>query len=209
MGRAVTRRSGQRPAGRPKSVAARLAPAAIALAVAALASACSLNPFSDDEEQVGRLADSAARASLQTYGLLTRAVKRHERLAARRADEESSEAPRGGQIAALPPTSDPAVALRVRFSTELAELDPAARVELAALSAQLQGSADIALKLLAYWSADDEDEAATAKLKALKRAMLVRDFLTDQGLGRAPIEFPRVEDDDIPLDFIDVVIDRS
>ena len=183
--------------------------------MAAFTAACSLNPFSDDEEQVGRLADSAARASLQTYGLLTRAVKRHERLAARQAEAQSSEAPSGGgqsgggQIAALPPTSDPAVALRVRFSTELAELDPSARAELAALSAQLQRSADVPLKLLAYWSADDDDEAATAKLKALKRAMLVRDFLTDQGLGRAPIEFPRVEDNDTPLDFIDIVIDRS
>lgn len=178
--------------------------------MAAFTAACSLNPFSDDEEQVGRLADSAARASLQTYGLLTRAVKRHERLAARQAEAQSSEAPSGaGQIAALPPTSDPAVALRVRFSTELAELDPSARAELAALSAQLQRSADLPLRLLAYWSADDDDQAATAKLKALKRAMLVRDFLTDQGLGRAPIEFPRVEDNDTPLDFIDVVIDRS
>ena len=168
--------------------------------MAAFTAACSLNPFSDDDEQVGRLADSAARASLQTYGLLTRAVKRHERLAARQAEAQSSEAPSGaGQIAAL----------RVRFSTELAELDPSARAELAALSAQLQRSADLPLKLLAYWSADDDDQAATAKLKALKRAMLVRDFLTDQGLGRAPIEFPRVEDNDTPLDFIDIVIDRS
>ena len=175
-----------------------------------LAAGCSsIDPFSGGDEQVGRLADSAARASLQTYGILTRAVQRQERLAEREAQEEqASSSELGTQFAALPPASTPELALRVQFNGEPAALDSAARAELAALSAQLLRSGEVPVRLMAYWSADDDEDAAPAKIQALKRAMLVRDFLTDQGLARAPIEFPRLEEeeDDAP-GVIDVLLE--
>lgn len=179
-----------------------------ALGLALLTAGCGLNPLAEDEPQVGRLADSAARASLQTYGILARAVKKQEHLAARAASAQAEAAPQtGDQLAALPPTSDPGIALRVRFASQLATLDPEARADLAALSTQLQRAPDRPIRLHAYWSADDDDAAASAKIMALKRAMLVRDFLIDQGLGRATIEFPRIEDDDEALDVVDIVLD--
>ena len=176
------------------------------VALLPLLAACGLNPFAE-EEQVGPLADSAARASLQTNGLLVRALKQRERAIAEAAAEQEDPG-EARQIAALPPENDPGVALRLRLPPNRTQLDPGAQADLAALSTQLQREADLPIRILAYWSAENEDEAGTAKLRALKRAMLVRDFLVGQGVARAPIDFPRIESEAAVPGLVDVVVSR-
>ena len=169
--------------------------------------ACSLDPFAEEVPQ-GRLAESAAMASLQTYAILQRAHRLQEREIRLAAEEAAPAASASSlQVAALPPTSDPGIVLRLRFAESSGSLDTESQADLAALGAQLQREPGLPIKVLAYWSAAD-DEAAKAKLLALKRAMLVRDFLAEQGLARAGIGFSRIDEADPPPWIVDVVIDR-
>ena len=172
-----------------------------------LLTACGLNPF-EEEAPRGRLAESAAIASLQTYAILQRAERLQER-EVRLATEQAAPAAAASslQMAALPPTTDPGIVLRLLFSESSGSLNSESQADLVALGAQLQREPGLPIKVLAYWSADD-DEAASAKLLALKRAMLVRDFLADQGLARAGIGFSRIDEADPPPWIVDVVIDR-
>ena len=171
-----------------------------------LLAACGLNPFAEEAPQA-RLAESAARASLQTYAILQRSQRLATREAARSAEAEApAEAP-SLQMAALPPSSDPGIVLRLSFGESRGSLSSESQADLIALGSQLQREAGLPIKILAYWSADDE-AAAQAKLHALKRAMLVREFLADQGLARARIDFTRIDEADPPPWIVDVVVDR-
>ena len=172
-----------------------------------LLTACGLNPFADDPQPTSRLAESAARASLQTYAILQRAERLAQREVERGAEAAAPEAASSLQMAALPPVSDPGIVLRLSFPESRGALSSDSQTDLAALGAQLQREPGLPIKILAYWSADDED-AAQAKLHALKRAMLVREFLADQGLARARIDFTRIEEADPPPWIVDVVVDR-
>ena len=182
-------------------------PAAAALiALLPLLAACGFD-FFGEEPPNARLAESAARASLQTYAIL----QRSQRLAAREL-ERSAEAAQPAsapslQVAALPPSSDPGIVLRLSFAESRGSLSSESQGDLVALGAQLQREPGLPIKILAYWSADDDD-AARAKLHALKRAMLVREFLADQGLARARIDFTRIEEANPPPWIVDVVVDR-
>ena len=195
--------SHREPRARPQG--RRPAAAALFLLLPLLAG-CGFDFFAE-APPTARLAESAARASLQTYAIL----QRSQRLALREA-ERSAEAAQPAsapslQMAALPPSSDPGIVLRLSFAESRGSLSAESQGDLVALGAQLQREPGLPIKILAYWSADDED-AAKAKLHALKRAMLVREFLADQGLARARIDFTRIEEANPPPWIVDVVVDR-
>lgn len=188
-----------RPSGRGRAAAGLIA-------LLPLLAACGLNPFAE-EPPTARLAESAARASYQTYAILARS----QRLAVRQAERAVAAAQPAVspslQMAALPPSNDPNVVLRLSFAESRGALSRESQADLVALGAQLQREAGLPIKILAYWSAADDD-AAQAKLHALKRAMLVREFLADQGLARARIDFSRIDEADPPPWIVDVVVDR-
>ncbi len=191
---------------RARDAGRRGLPAAGPVALLLLLSACGLDPFAE-EPPTARLAESAALASFQTYAIL----ERSQRLAARDAERAAREAAPAEsaslQMAALPPSSAPEVVLRLSFAESRGALSRESQADLAALGAQLQREPGLPIRILAYWSADDDD-AAQAKLQALKRAMLVREFLADQGLARAKIDFTRIDEADPPPWIVDVVADR-
>lgn len=185
-----------------------LAAGAGLLVLLPLLAACGLSPFAEATPE-GPLADSAARASLQTYALLQRQARLAQRESARAARQPAAEAAKASlQMAALPPSSDPGIVLRLSFPESRGALTSESQADLVALGAQLQRDPGLPIKVLAYWSADDDDAAAQAKLHALKRAMLVRDFLADQGLARARIDFTRIDEADPPPWIVDVMVDR-
>ncbi len=192
---------------------------ALCLALPLLAGGCGLNSFGDDEPKV--LAASAAQATMQTYGeLLTEAgligpAAEPPPAAARQARTPPSDANGPAarltgsvrQVAALPPADEPRIAVRVDFPSGKGALEAEDEADLSALAAQLQREENPPIEILAYWSGND-DEAATAKLYALKRAMQVRRFLVAQGLEPAPIVFTQVEDREARPDLVDVVLAR-
>ena len=185
-----------------------------------LAAGCGLNPFADDKPKV--MHASAARATMQTYRELmaeagmTAPTAQKASAAPSKARAPASDVnglagrPTGSvrQVAALPPADEPRIAVRVDFSPGKGDLSSQDEADLGALAAQLLREENPPIEILAYWSGD-EDEASTAKLYALKRAMQVRRFLVGQGLEPAPIVFTQVEEDrETPPDLVDVVLVR-
>ncbi len=101
------------------------------------------------------------------------------------------------QIAVLPPANEPGIALRVRFDGDEGTLSEEARGGLSALAAELRGNQTRPVEIVAYWTGEGEP-GGSAKLQALKRAILIRSFLNQQGLEAARIVFQRVGEDAQP-----------
>ncbi len=191
----------------------------LCLVLPLLAAGCGLNPFADDKPRV--MHASAAGATMQTYrelmaeAGLTGPSAQEAAAAASEARAPASDVnglagrPTGSvrQVAALPPADEPRIAVRVDFPPGKGALSAQDESDLGALAAQLLREEKPPIEILAYWSGD-EDEASTAKLYALKRAMEVRRFLVGQGLEPAPIVFTQVEERETPPALVDVVLVR-
>lgn len=99
------------------------------------------------------------------------------------ADADDEEAPDDSeevdQTAALPPVEG---MLRVAYAPEATTLSDAAKERLAPLLAQLNEDYGLRLHVLAY-AEGDEDESTHARGVSLARALALRDYLGEQGIG--------------------------
>jgi len=127
--------------------------------------------WSGTDVVLGPLAEGAHadRFTLRAETLCVRVLREGDRAvgAVLRDQRTGAEEPAARQLAALPPVGAAEIALRVRFAAERTEMDSAAQAELAALTTQLQRNPEVPVKLLAYWAADGDEAAASAKIMAL------------------------------------------
>ncbi|HXM71108.1 MAG TPA: OmpA family protein, partial [Thermoanaerobaculia bacterium] len=97
------------------------------------------------------------------------------------------------QLAARPPAavtpSAPAagVAVSVNFPTSASDLSDRAKAELGKLAERLKQNQELRLQLIAY-AAGTEAEASLARRLSLTRALAVRGYLFDQGVGASRMD---------------------
>lgn len=116
------------------------------------------------------------------------------------------------QQSALPPateTPSEEQLARVAFAADSDDLDPAAEEELRSVVARLEANPDARIQLLAYASGSDS-EVLKARRLSLARALSVRKFLVDAGIGsrRMDVRAQGNKAGDGPADRVDIVTAR-
>jgi len=108
------------------------------------------------------------------------------------------------QTAALPPASTQE---RFLFAAESAELPADAVGLLDAVVSRLEAAPDLRLQILAYAAGTDETTSQARRL-SLSRALAVRKYLIDKGIGRTRLDVRALGNraEDGPVDRVDLVL---